>query len=231
MTKESAVALLSGGLDSATSLAVSLENYDVKLCLFFDYCQRSVEKERYYSKKLSEYYNIAFKEININWLAEITATALVNRDAKVPEYNLNKLDAEYGVLKESAMAVWVPNRNGVMINIAAAFAESYNCQYVIFGANSEEASTFPDNSIDYVNKASEALSYSTKNGVKVLSPLADKTKREIVDMAMRRDLPFDLIWSCYYSKEKHCGTCESCNRLRRALNANNIANIWSKIAF
>lgn len=226
----SALATLSGGLDSAISLAESKSNYNVKMILFINYAQRAYESELKAVKSISGYYDIPLKIINLDWLAEITDTALVNKNKIIPEYTVESLNNDISVLNESAKAVWVPNRNGVILNVAAAFAESLKCQHVIFGANSEEAVTFSDNSIEYVNKQNDAFEYSTSNHVKVISPLSAFNKTEIVALALKKDFPLDLIWSCYESGEKHCSHCESCNRLKRALENNGLQDVWRKIS-
>ena len=126
MTKS--VVLLSGGLDSLVTLGYSQKHtdYNVELALTFDYGQKASKAEIEYSKKISEYYNIEHKIINLDWLKDITKTALV-ANSRVPETGLNT--------KESAALVWVPNRNSLFLNIAAAFCDSYGYEYILYGAN------------------------------------------------------------------------------------------------
>ncbi|MGD9580005.1 MAG: 7-cyano-7-deazaguanine synthase QueC [Vampirovibrionia bacterium] len=231
MTSKSAVISLSGGLDSLVSLASIMESVDVKLALFFDYGQRAVKQEENAVKSISEYYNISYKTIKLDWLKDITFTSLVNKDEMLPFYDQDKLNDDISVMEASAKSVWVPNRNGVILNIAAAYADSYSFDYVVFGANKEEATTFPDNSINYVKSITDSFSFSTSNKVQVIAPLAFKTKQEIVDIASSLDVPLQLVWSCYSDMCRHCGKCESCNRLKRALIKNNKSNIWEKLIY
>lgn len=230
MIQEDSVVLLSGGLDSVVSLAVSLDSCNIKLALFFNYGQRSCEREFEAVKNICKYYKILYKLVNIDWLRDITSTSLVKITNKLPEYTMEELDTSQEKLKKSAKSVWVPNRNGVMLNIAAAFAESMNCDTLIFGANAEEATTFPDNSLEYVNSLTDALSYSTANSVKVLAPLVQKNKTEIIQEAIKINVPLHLLWSCYSNQERHCGHCESCVRLHRALKGNGRVDIWEKLS-
>lgn len=229
MSKEFAVVILSGGLDSVGSMVVAMEEYDIKLAILFNYGQKAFEKERIAVENVCTHYDIPFKIINLDWLQDITKTALVGTDVKLPEYTQEKLDSDISVLNSSAKAVWVPNRNGVMLNIAASIAESKDCSSVIFGANKEEALTFPDNTKDFADAVTNAFSYSTSNKVKVSVPLFDKDKKEIVSMLVSKNVPLTFLWSCYLSGDKHCGKCESCSRLKRALLSNGLSDIWEVI--
>jgi queuosine biosynthesis protein QueC len=210
------VVLLSGGLDSTVSLAQSLREGEVKLCLTFDYGQRAAAKEIEASAAIAGHYGLAHRVIPIDFLAEITRTALVNRDMELPSPGENELDDMDAALG-SAAAVWVPNRNGLFINIAASFAESMACGQVVTGFNREEAATFPDNTLDYVRAATRALSFSTANKVRVVSYTQMLDKVEIVRLGKRLGVPFANVWSCYRQGERMCGKCESCRRFNRAM--------------
>jgi 7-cyano-7-deazaguanine synthase len=112
----------------------------------------------------------------------------------------------------------VPNRNGVLLNIAASFAEARGAKSILFGSNREEAEAgFPDNTEDFRERINESLEFSTKNHVKVVAPVGKLYKRAIVAEGLRLGVPFDRIWSCYGPHEKHCGTCDSCKLLKKAI--------------
>ncbi|NPE29687.1 7-cyano-7-deazaguanine synthase QueC [Methanococcoides sp. SA1] len=211
------ILLLSSGLDSVAALAIALQDHEVVMALTFDYGQRSVEKEIENSRAVCEHYGIEHRIIPLKWLGSITNTSLVNKDLDVPELSIEDIvDDTSNITVDSAKNVWVPNRNGVFINIAASFAESYGCEYVIAGFNGEEARTFPDNSKEFVNAVDECFSYSTANGVKVLAPLIDMDKVSIVRKAMELGAPLEWSWSCYHGADEPCGLCESCMRRKRA---------------
>jgi 7-cyano-7-deazaguanine synthase len=117
----------------------------------------------------------------------------------------------------SAKAVWVPNRNGVFIEIAAAHAESLGATRLITGFNKEEAVTFPDNSPQYVAAVNRALLFSTANGVRVVSYTGALEKKGIVRLGRRLGAPLKHIWPCYEGGRAWCRRCESCLRSLRAL--------------
>jgi len=198
------------------SLGGSKEELNTTLALSFDYGQRAAAKELEASRKIAEFYGIEHKIIELPWLEGITTTSLVNINEGVPDVGADKLD-DAEVTEDSARKVWVPNRNGVFLNIAASFADSLGFTHIVFGANKEEAATFPDNSETFVDKINASFEYSTLVKPKVVAPLAKFSKEEIVKLGVELEIPFKLLRSCYYGEEKHCGKCESCLRLKRAL--------------
>jgi 7-cyano-7-deazaguanine synthase len=203
------VAILSGGLDSTVSLAVAARKMDVVLALTFDYGQRAAMREREASARIARRYRVPHRVIETPWLGALTRTALVNRKATIPRHEMSE---------RSAKAVWVPNRNGCFIEIAAAHAESMGATRLVTGFNREEAATFPDNSKAYVGAANRALSFSTANGVRVVSFTIDLDKKAIVRLGRNLGAPLEHIWPCYEGGTKWCGSCESCLRSLRALN-------------
>ena len=212
------VILLSGGLDSLVALGYcnNRKEYNIELALTFDYGQKSAKYEIEASKKICEYYKIEHKVIVLDWLKEITRTSLVSGE-DVPNGGFST--------QQSAAAVWVPNRNGLFLNIAAAFCDSFHYNYIIYGANAEEGVTFPDNTEEFRKQISDTFKTSTLVKPEVLAPLINYNKDDIVRIAIREKVPLELVRSCYNSGETHCGECESCYYLKRALAANNRTNL------
>lgn len=217
------IILLSGGLDSLVSLAVTKQDYNIKLALTFDYGQKAVEQEIEASKRICEFYEIEHKIIKLDWLKEITQTSLVSEE-DIPLTQLEDLSSDEFTAK-SAASVWVPNRNGIFLNIAASFADSYHYNYIIFGANQEEGTTFPDNTQEFIDAINESFMYSTLQQPKVYAPLINLTKNDIVKKALIQCIPLEYTRSCYSTQDKHCGVCESCVRLKRALEANDCKEV------
>lgn len=209
------IILLSGGLDSTVSMASLLNSTKFELALTFDYGQKSVKKETTAAYKLACHYGIEHKVIELKWLGEITDTSLVSGD-DIPKIDMRQLD-NVAITKASCENVWVPNRNGLFINIAACFADSMGGAAIVIGANKEEGATFTDNSKQFIENINLSLQKSTAADVKVTAPLIDLNKEEIVQKAIELNVPLKYINSCYTNTEKHCGVCESCSRLKRAL--------------
>lgn len=208
------IILMSGGLDSLVSLGLAKEKYNVVLALTFDYGQKSVNQEISASKLIADYYKIGHKIITLDWLKEITHTALVS-DKTVPT------GKELDNPQQSAKSVWVPNRNGLFLNIAAAFADGEDYDYILIGANKEEGQTFPDNTQEFIDSLNQEFKFSTRKQPKVIAPLINCEKNDIVKLAIENNIPLEYVRSCYQNNEKNCGFCESCTRLKNALKANN----------
>ncbi|MHB8124778.1 MAG: 7-cyano-7-deazaguanine synthase QueC [Desulfitobacteriaceae bacterium] len=212
------IVLLSGGLDSTVALALYLESHTLDLALTFDYGQRSKECEIKAAQLIANYYGIAHKIIALPFLEEQTTTALVNTKKDLPDISGVDLDDVQGRAFDSAASVWVPNRNGLFINIAAVYVENLKQpSSIITGFNSEEAATFPDNSVDFIFAINQSLKFSTRQEITVVSPTSELTKTEIVSEGLRLNIPWDYIWSCYSAQSQLCGVCESCRRFKRAL--------------
>ncbi|MCM1265331.1 MAG: 7-cyano-7-deazaguanine synthase QueC [Candidatus Gastranaerophilales bacterium] len=218
--KNKSIILLSGGLDSLVSLGVAQNEYNIQLALTFDYGQKSLQQEVSASKEIAKYYNIEHKVIELPFLKEITKTALVSNE-NVPIENLGTT--------ESAKAVWVPNRNGLFLNIAASYADTYEYTHILFGANKEEGATFPDNTQEFIDGITESFKYSTMVQAKVVAPLINYDKNDIVRLALEQAVPLEMARSCYNNGEKNCGVCESCKRLKSALEHNNANNYIERL--
>lgn len=205
------IILLSGGLDSLVSLGLGIEKYGISLALTFDYGQKALEQEISTSKNICDYYKIEHKVVKLDWLKNVTHTALVE-DKELPEGIDNPED--------SAKSVWVPNRNGLFLNIAGSFADGNDYDYIIIGANKEEGQTFPDNTQEFIDKVNAEFEFSTQKHPKVVAPLINYDKNDIVKQAIEHNIPLEFVRSCYSNGKKHCGKCESCTRLKNALIAN-----------
>ena len=204
------IILLSGGLDSLVSLGIG--EYNIELAITFNYGQKSFKDEALASKKICEYYNVKHEVIDLPWLEKITHTALVS-DKEVPQNPEN--------FEQSMKNVWVPNRNGLFLNIAAAYADAEDYDYILIGANKEEAQTFSDNTQEFIDRINAEFEYSTIKKPKVIAPLINFDKNDIVKVALQKGIPLQFVKSCYIGGEKHCGKCESCIRLKQALLNNN----------
>jgi 7-cyano-7-deazaguanine synthase len=205
MAKQPVIMLLSGGLDSTVSLATLMEDphYEVLRCISFNYGQRAWAKEHQAMVAIAHHYSLPLQVIELGWLRHL-----------VPEGYSQGFQGVATHLSD----VWVPNRNGVMLNIAASIAEALGAGLIAFGANLDEAEAgFPDNGENYWFALNKSLHYSTMGHVRVWPPVGDLRKVDIVRRGVRLNAPLHLIWSCYGDDEAHCGKCSSCQHLQNGL--------------
>jgi len=202
------LALVSGGLDSIVSLACAVKERHIDSVLFFDYGQRARDSERVSSMNAANFYGLPFQDVDIRWMESLSPSGMQRSAAHAGE----SPDA-----LTSLEDVWIPNRNGVFLNVAAAYAERSGCETIVTGFNLEEAREFPDNSADYVERVNRALELSTRNHVRVESFTVGLDKSAIIRLGLEMRAPLSIIWSCYRSGERMCGRCASCRRLRNAL--------------
>ncbi len=212
------VVLLSSGLDSTVNLYKVFQDHKVELVITFDYGQKSAAQEIKHSKKTTQHLGVKHKIIDLTWFKDFTSTSLINPSHNVPvdeAVSINDLEAS----KESSKSVWVPNRNGIFLNIAAGFAEGLGAEAVVPGFNLEEAATFDDNSKAYIDSLEASFRYSTRNNTKVVCFTDQLYKNEIVKLGKSLNVKFNYIWSCYLGGESPCGQCESCKRYKRAIDS------------
>ncbi len=210
------IALLSSGLDSVVAFKKELDAHGVALAITFDYGQRAAAKEIEMARLICKRYGVRHLVMELSWLEEITGTSLVNRGEKVPELSEKELDETTGKAKETAHLVWVPNRNGLFINIAASYGDAFGFDHIVVGFNAEEGATFTDNSMPFVEAINKSLNFSCEKKVQVVAPVGNMDKEEIIREGLKIEAPLDLSWSCYFSGETPCGKCESCLRRARA---------------
>lgn len=208
-----AVALLSGGLDSGVAAACFREQpgNTLALCLCCDYGQRAAGRERAAAQALATRFGAPFTALALPWLGQLAARSgsLLVGGAQLPAGTPDRPGDQH-----SAAQVWVPARNAVFVAIAAAHAEALGADTVVAGFNREEAATFPDNSAAFAAAAGEFLALGTRTGVRVVSPTIAWDKPRIVAEAIRLGFTAADFWSCYDGGERPCGRCESCLRSR-----------------
>lgn len=215
------VVLLSGGLDSATNLYQAHNETKIVLALTFNYGQRAVNKEISSAKQLTNHLSVPHRVIEIPWVKDFGKSSLIDSKGVIPQGTEVGID-DYEKSLQTAARVWVPNRNGILLNIAAGYAEALGAEMVIPGFNIEEAQTFPDNTEAFLQSLTNSFSFSTANKVRAHCYTTAMNKTEIVALGIKLGLPFELLWPCYFSEEKWCGQCESCLRFYRALDQNGL---------
>lgn len=203
-----AVVLLSGGLDSTTTLYFAKRQGHHITALIFDYGQRH-QKEVHHARRIAKHAGCDHKivKVSLPW----KGSALLDKAVAVP---LNR------VLKINDIPVtYVPARNIIFLSLAASLAETIGAQSIFIGANAIDYSGYPDCRPRFIKSFQKALAHGTKagvvgKGIEIHAPFIKKTKAEIISMGRKLKVPYHLTWSCYQGKKQHCGVCDSC-RLRK----------------
>ena len=207
---KNAVVLLSGGLDSATVLAMARQQGFRCYALSVDYGQRHYA-ELAASRRVAEALGaIEHRVINID-LTGFGGSALTDSSIAVPEQATSGIPLTY-----------VPARNTIMLSLALAWAEVLLAQDIFFGVNAVDYSGYPDCRPDYVAAFERMANLATKAAVEgkpltIHAPLQYMSKAEIIRQGTQLGVDFGLTVSCYQADEegRACGVCDSC-RLRRA---------------
>jgi 7-cyano-7-deazaguanine synthase len=205
-----AVALLSGGLDSATATALALEAGQRVIGLSFDYGQRH-RRELEAASELAKHLGLAeHHTIAVN-LAAWGGSSLTDAALAVPSD---------GVVEGVIPSTYVPGRNTVFIALGLSLAEARGATRLVLGVNAVDYSGYPDCRPDYLAAFQTLADLATKagragHGARLWAPLIHWSKTEIVRQALRLGVPIELTWSCYVGGEAPCGRCDSC-RIRDA---------------
>ena len=208
------IVLLSGGLDSVVNFKCAVDSGSVEGAVTFDYGQAASENEKRAAAECARRFGVPHRVLDLAWYAKLLPGAMSGTEEAAAPESGGGGDTD-SMLKEA----WVPNRNGVFVNIGAAFAEASGAGAVVIGVNREEARVFPDNSEAFMKSASGALKVSTLSGVEVVSFTVALSKRDIVRLGIDNGSPLDLVYSCYRASpdQRMCGSCQSCVRLKAAL--------------
>ncbi len=199
--KPKSLILLSGGLDSTVSATLAQTRTEPLFALIFDYGQRAAQMEIKAARRICKALHLTLKIVKLPFFKEFSDLVMLSRK-KMSVQKFNKLKQ-----------VWVPNRNGLFISIAACFAEYHGAELIVTGFNREEAQEFPDNRPQFIAAINHSLMYSTLTKVKVVSFVSEYTKPQIYKIGMQYKAPLAHIYSCYLGKERMCGKCASCKKL------------------
>jgi 7-cyano-7-deazaguanine synthase len=207
-----AVVLLSGGLDSATTAAIAIaDGYEV-IAISFRYGQRH-ERELVAATQIAK--ALGIKEhyiVDVN-LSPWGGSALTDESIAVPQE---------GIKPDVIPATYVPGRNTVFIAIALSLAEAKGAEAIYLGINAVDYSGYPDCRPEYLETYQQLANLSSKVGIegkapRLVAPLVQDSKVEIVRSALRLGIPIQDTWSCYQGGDDPCGLCDSCRIRDRAL--------------
>lgn len=208
--KPTVVMLMSGGADSATLLYALKQTYNV-ITMTFDYGQRHV-KEIKAAGNVAKFAGVPNILVDVGEFDRILKSSLTGF-GEIPE-------GEYSV--ESQKSTVVPNRNAILINIAAGFAISIEAVAVAYAAHFNDQVLYPDCTSKFVVACEKALREGTDTHIQLLAPFIDKTKAEIIKLGTHLGVPYELTWSCYKGGLRACGKCGTCVERIEAFKVNEL---------
>jgi 7-cyano-7-deazaguanine synthase len=203
MSKELAIVLVSGGMDSCVTVAIAVQKYEIAL-LHVSYGQRTEERELKSFHDIADHYQVKRRlTASIEYLKEIGGSSLTDENISVSEANLES--------KEIPTS-YVPFRNTHLLAIAVSWAEVIGASKIFIGAVEEDSSGYPDCRKEYYQALNKLIDVGTKPNthIEVVTPLIDMKKDEIVRKGVELSAPLHLTWSCYKKTDKACGVCDSC---------------------
>ncbi|MDA8682543.1 7-cyano-7-deazaguanine synthase QueC [Porticoccaceae bacterium] len=208
MSKQKAVVLVSGGLDSSTVLAMAMQQGYQCYTLSFDYGQRH-RSELEAAVRVSRLMNVTEHKVVKLDLGSIGGSALTDTNIEVPEKETEGIPVTY-----------VPARNTVFLSIALGWAEVLGARKIFLGVNAVDYSGYPDCRPEYISSFESMANLATRAGVEgkaltIEAPLINLTKADIIRAGISLDVDYSQTVSCYQANLDGlaCGKCDSC-RLR-----------------
>ena len=186
-----------------TSAFANCDDYDLAF-LHLNYGQRTEKRELKAFTDIADYYEVQERlVVDINYLNEIGGSCLTDNTIPVPNADLDnsKIPISY-----------VPFRNANILAIATSWAEVINANAIYIGAVEEDSSGYPDCRRTFYDAFEKTIEKGTKpeTQIKIITPIIDLSKKEIIVKANELNAPLHLTWSCYEMEDTPCGQCDSC---------------------
>ena len=197
--QKTCIVLLSGGIDSTTTLYYAKSKGYKCFALIFDYGQRH-NREIRSAVAVARRAKVPYKivKIKLPW----KGSSLLDRAASIP------IHRNIGI---SIPSTYVPGRNTIFLSFALSYAEAVGAKAVFIGANAIDFSGYPDCRPEYYKTFRELVRKGTKaKRINIITPLIKMTKSQIIKLGLKLGAPLDLTWSCYRGGKKPCGVCDSC---------------------
>lgn len=195
------VVLHSGGIDSTVLLTHLLRDGHDCYPLGIEYGQTHA-KELFAADHICEYLGLLEKKrvLFLSVLSELIQSALTGQ-GEIPRGHYSD---------EVQKATVVPNRNMILLAIAAGYAETIRGRFVAYAAHSNDRAIYPDCRPEFVKSVGETIRLGTGGKVELIEPFTNYTKADIVQLGRELQAPLRLTWSCYRGGERPCLTCGTC---------------------
>jgi 7-cyano-7-deazaguanine synthase len=201
-----AVVCLSGGMDSSVCAALAAREYET-YAIHFSYGQRTEARELGSAEEVARIVGVKeLMHLKIDLFRRIGGSALTDHAIAVPAAS-----ADEASIGSEVPVTYVPFRNAHFLSAAVSWAEVLGARTAFIGAVEQDSSGYPDCRPAYYDAFNELIKMGTKDGdIRVVTPLIEMRKSEIVRLGVELGAPFHVSWSCYSGESEACGVCESC---------------------
>ena len=196
-----ALVLMSGGLDSSTCLYWAKDNYDEVEAITFNYFKRiNVEKKA--TRAIARQADVKLNEVKIPFIKE---------------------RMHYSISKKStgdSLQSYIPLRNLIFYSMAGYYAQVNNINNLVGGHKANDGKIFKDATKSYFRKMNELILQGLADSIdcKIVLPLKNKSRLDVIRMANTLNVPIELTWSCHKQRKSPCGSCYSCKERLSAFN-------------
>jgi 7-cyano-7-deazaguanine synthase len=207
MDSSAVVVLLSGGVDSVTAMHEVIQSRSVAAALSFNYGSKHNLKELACAEWQALRLGIPHVTIALPFVAEHFSSHLLRGGGQIPKGHYEE---------ETMKQTVVPFRNGILLAIAAGFAESGGAKGLVIAAHLGDHAIYPDCREEFMEAMGAAIRTGTYAEVELLRPFISLTKAQIVARGAELGVDFAQTWSCYVGGDIHCGECGTCVERREA---------------
>jgi 7-cyano-7-deazaguanine synthase len=201
------VVLVSGGMDSVTALHGAARGHEVVAGLSFDYGSKHNHRELPFAAWHCRELGVPHEIVALGFMDRLFKSDLLKSGGAIPEGHYEA---------ENMKQTVVPFRNGILLSIAAGYAESAGAEGLVIAAHSGDHAIYPDCREDFMRPMAEAIRAGTYAGIEVLRPFIDLRKEGIAAIGAGLGVDFAQTWSCYKGGEMHCGKCGTCVERKEA---------------
>jgi 7-cyano-7-deazaguanine synthase len=201
--RDKAIVAISGGMDSCVTAAIAAKDYEMSF-LHVNYGQRTEKRELKAFKDIADFFSVTDRMVvDLRHLSIIGGSSLTDKKIGVGKADLSS--------KEIPIS-YVPFRNANILSACVSWAEVLNANAIFIGAVWEDSSGYPDCRPEFFRSFEQVIETGTKPStkIKIVTPIINFTKTDIVLKGLKLYAPFDLTWSCYQEDDEACGVCDSC---------------------
>lgn len=201
--QDRAIVAVSGGMDSCVTAAIAAKDYKLAF-LHVNYGQRTEKRELKAFIDIADFFNVTDRMVvDLRHLSIIGGSSLTDKKIDVSKADLSN---------EEVPTSYVPFRNANILSVCVSWAEVLNANAIFIGAVWEDSSGYPDCRPEFFRSFEQVIETGTKplTKIKIVTPIINFTKTDIVLKGLKLNAPFNLTWSCYQEEEEACGVCDSC---------------------